>query len=240
MKNTYKIAVVCLLTGALIGGCSSNKAASTATDTAPDQASASAPASTQPAAAPSQSASAAPSATASAAPAESALPGEEPITPEKNPPGDIPDSQAFVKYHSKSGGYTLDVPEGWGRTEQDSNVSFIDKLDGVKVEVKALDQAPTIDSVKSSLAADLAKNGRAVKIVKIKEVSLPHGKAIKVSYESNSEPNEVTGKQVRQENETYYYWHNKVLAALTMWAPLGADNVDQWKRMSDSFGWDAQ
>lgn len=237
MKKSYRIATIGLLTSALIGGCSSNNNAHPAASSSPGQASASTPAPTQSAAVtpPAET-----SATASAAPSESALPSEAPVAPEKNPPGDIPDSQVFVKYNSKSGGYTMDVPEGWARTEQGSNVSFIDKLDGVKVDVSPLDQAPTVDSVKTGQAADLVKNGRAVKIVKIQEVSLPHGNAIKVSYESNSEPNEVTGKQVRLENETYYYWKNKSLAALTMWAPLGADNVDQWKRMSDSFSWDAQ
>jgi len=30
---------------------------------------------------------------------------EKPVDPEKNPPGDIPDNQAFVKYASQTGGY---------------------------------------------------------------------------------------------------------------------------------------
>ncbi|MEA2574805.1 MAG: hypothetical protein QOH93_2103, partial [Chloroflexia bacterium] len=60
---------------------------------------------------------------------------EQPVAPETNPPGDIPDTQAFVKYASAVGGYELDVPEGWARTESGPNVSFVDKFDGAKIVV---------------------------------------------------------------------------------------------------------
>ena len=33
------------------------------------------------------------------------------------------------------------------------------------------------------------------------------------------------------------FYKNGKLAVLTLWAPLGADNVDQWQRMSQSFKW---
>src|SRR5258705_11829826 len=33
---------------------------------------------------------------------------ESAVAPEVNPPGDIPDSQAFVKYRSAAGGYELE------------------------------------------------------------------------------------------------------------------------------------
>src|SRR5438874_7767621 len=60
---------------------------------------------------------------------------ENAVAPEVNPPGDIPDTQAFVSYSNASGGYKLDVPEGWARTETASSVSFVSKFDGVKVDV---------------------------------------------------------------------------------------------------------
>jgi hypothetical protein len=179
------------------------------------------------------SASASPSASSSASPSAS----EKPVAPEKSPLGDIPDSQAFVKYISATGGYSFEAPEGWARSEQGAEVSCVEKLDGVKVAVVSADKAPTADSITAGEAADLVKNGRAVKDVKVKEVTVPSGKAIRVTYTSNSEPNAVTGKQIRQDNVTYYYFNNKKLAAMTLWAPLGADNVDQWKLMSDSFSW---
>jgi hypothetical protein len=237
VKKSYSVMALFVLAAGLLGGCSGNPASNSASSSVSPSSSASV--SSSPSAAASDSPSRSASSSPSAAPSETPLPSEDPVAPENNPVGDISDSQAFIKYTSKAGGYSLEVPEGWGRTEQSSDVSFIDKLDGVKVAVGSADQAPTVDSVKNNQAADLVKNGRAVKIASISEVTLPQGKAIKITYTSNSEPNSVTGKQVRLDNDAYYYFKNKSLAVLTLWAPLGADNVDQWKRMSESFGWDA-
>jgi len=48
------------------------------------------------------------------------------LAAEKNPPGDIPDNQVFLKYASAAGGYSLKVPEGWARIEDGADVSFTD------------------------------------------------------------------------------------------------------------------
>jgi hypothetical protein len=162
---------------------------------------------------------------------------EKPLEIEKSPLGDIPDTQAFVKYTSTQGGYSLEVPEGWARTVHEPDVSFIDKFNGVNLAVVKTDKIPTTTTIKDNQAAELVKNGRAVKIQGIKEVTLPIGKVIIVKFESNSEPNSVTNKQVRQDNENYYYYKDGKMAVLTLWAPLGADNVDQWKKMSESMSW---
>src|SRR5437868_14656234 len=60
---------------------------------------------------------------------------ENAVAPEVNPPGDIPDTQAFVSYTNSPGGFRLEVPEGWARTENGPSVSFVNKFDGVKVDV---------------------------------------------------------------------------------------------------------
>src|SRR5262245_5381289 len=51
-----------------------------------------------------------------ATPTEAALPTQGAIATEDNPPGDIPDNQAFVPYTSANGGYAISMPEGWART----------------------------------------------------------------------------------------------------------------------------
>jgi hypothetical protein len=51
---------------------------------------------------------------------------EQPITPEVNPPGDIPDSQVFVTYASPVG-FSIKVPEGWAMTERPDGARFTDK-----------------------------------------------------------------------------------------------------------------
>jgi hypothetical protein len=162
---------------------------------------------------------------------------EKAVAPEKNPPGDIPDTQVFVKYVSKASGYKIQAPEGWARKVKVDNVSFIDKFDGLKIEISKTKIPLTVESIKKNQVADMQKSGRAVNIKLIKEVKLGSGKAILVSFDSNSEPNLVTNKQIRLENESYFFYKDGKLALLTLWAPLGADNVDQWKLISNSFRW---
>ncbi len=171
--------------------------------------------------------------------AQAAVPAaaEKPVAPEINPPGDIPDSQVFVKYSSAEGKYSLDVPEGWARSEHGADVSFADKFDGVAVVLSKSPQPPTEAGIRTGQAAALKKDGRAVEIQGIKTKKMHGAAVICVTYASNSAPDPVTGKQLRLENAAYYYYNNGGLAALTMWAPSGADNVDQWKRMSESFRW---
>ena len=171
-------------------------------------------------------------------PAPSPAATEKPVAPEKNPPGDIPDSQVFITYHSTTGGYVLDVPEGWARSVSGTNVKFVDKYDGEQVILTRSTTAPTVSSIRSEQVPALQQHSRAVKIQQVKTITMPHGYvAIAVVYTANSDPNLVTGKQIRLDNTTYYYFHQGKLAALTVWAPAGADNVDQWKRISASFRW---
>jgi hypothetical protein len=181
-----------------------------------------------------------------AASAASSTSGEVPIrttetavAPEVNPPGDIPDSQQFVNYSNAAGGYKLDIPEGWARTENGASAKFVNKFDGVSVDVgmASSQAAPTASSVRASEARVIQSQGRAVKITNVADVSLPGGKAVVVKYTSNSDTDPVTNKQVRLENETYFFFRNGKQAMLTVWAPQGADNVDQWQRMAKSFRW---
>ncbi|MGX7875876.1 hypothetical protein ACVDG5_026945 [Mesorhizobium sp. ORM6] len=161
---------------------------------------------------------------------------EKPVQPEKNPPGDIPDTQVFIDYTSPEG-FTLKVPEGWARSDRADGASFVDKLDGVVVSVAKADAAPTVDSAKADYVAKLEATGRAVRVSAVKQVKLPAGAAIRIVYTSNSEPNAVTNRQVRLENERYLYFKDGKLVALELYAPKGADNVDQWQLMSSSFRW---
>ena len=163
---------------------------------------------------------------------------ENAVAREVNPPGDIPDSQAFINYANTAGKYQLDVPEGWARTENGPSVSFVNKFDGVKVDVGVTPVArKNAATVRSDEAKALQAQGHAVTISAVNDVKLPAGDAVVIKYTSNSEPNAVTNKKVRLENETYLFFRNGQEAMLTLWAPQGADNVDQWQRMSKSFRW---
>jgi hypothetical protein len=179
-----------------------------------------------------------PSATSSSSTTTSAATStESAIAPEVSPAGDIPDTQAFVRYSSTAGGYSLEVPEGWARTENGPNVNFVNKLDGVSVTVTPATSAPTAASAQQQEVKRIQQSVRAVQIASVLDVQLPASPAVVIKYTSNSDPNPVTNKQVRLDNETYLFFKNGKEAALTLWAPQGADNVDQWQRMSKSFRW---
>ena len=165
-----------------------------------------------------------------------ALAAEKAVPVENNPPGDIPDTQVFIDYRSPLG-FTMKVPEGWARSDRVDGASFVDKLDGVIVSVSKATSAPTLESVKSTAMPDLKIAERAVTVASVKAVKLPAGPAIRVVYTSNSEPNAVTNKQIRLENERYLYFKDGKLVTLELYAPKGADNVDQWQLMSESFRW---
>lgn len=161
---------------------------------------------------------------------------EAPIAKEKNPPGDIPDDQAFVTYKAPQG-YSLQVPEGWGRADVPDGVSFADKYNEINVSVQPANGAPTVASARAGQAAELDKTGRAVKISGVTDVKLASGPAVKIVYSINSPPNPVTGKQIRLDCERFLLGHGDRLANVTFCAPAGADNVDQWVLMSNSFAW---
>jgi hypothetical protein len=152
---------------------------------------------------------------------------------EINPPGDIPDNQVFVPYTSSASGYSLKIPEGWARSEKGSDVAFIDKFDGIAVIVDASATAPTVKDV----VARLGKSEKALKVNSEKEIRLPTGPVLLIKYECQSDANPVTNKRIRLENEAYVFYKSGKMAILILWAPIGADNADQWKLISESFRW---
>ena len=161
---------------------------------------------------------------------------EKPLTPEKNPPGDIPDDQVFIDYRSPLG-FNIKVPEGWARRETSDGATFNDKYNTIALVVSQRAEPLNMANAKQQEINELEKTGKAVRVSGVKSVELPSGTAVVVSYSSNSEPNPVTNKAIRVENERYFFWNHGKLVTLTLSAPLGADNVDQWNLMAKSFRW---
>src|SRR6516225_6347489 len=124
---------------------------------------------------------------------------ETPVKAEKNPPGDIADDQVFITYASPLG-FALKVPEGWARTDRADGVIFADKYGKIEVAVTAGDlpmPKAAVDAVKASLRQSTVK--------KAENADRPAGRAVYVAFDSNSEPNAVTNKQIRLENDRYLY-----------------------------------
>jgi hypothetical protein len=150
---------------------------------------------------------------------------------------DIPDTQVFVTYASSQGKFQLDTPEGWAQSVSGTEVSFVNNLDAMQVALTSAATPPTASSVRADQAVILQQTGRAVRDVQVQDVHLANGAAVLITYTSNSDPNTVTGKQVRLENNRYLFYKNGKLATMTLSAPVGADNHDQWARIANSFKW---
>ena len=131
----------------------------------------------------------------------------------------------------------IKVPEGWARRQTPDGVTFNDKYNTIVLAVSQRAEPLTVISAKQREIAELEKTGSAVRVSKVKSVKLPSGSAVVVSYGSNSDPDPVTNKAIRLENDRYFFWKNGKLISLTLSAPFGADNVDQWNLMSKSFRW---
>ena len=173
---------------------------------------------------------------AGAQPVAAPLARPQPIAAEKNPPGDIPDNQAFVAFKSPQG-FSVKVPEGWARRELPNGVSFSDKYNELQVAVSPAATAPTLAALQAGDIAALEKSPKAVRVAGVKPVALPAGSAFVAHYGANSDANPVTNKAIRLENARYYFWKAGRLATLTLSAPAGADNADQWLLMAKSFAW---
>ncbi len=168
---------------------------------------------------------------------QNAVKPQAPVAAEKNPPGDIPDNQVFLSYKSTSGRYQVKVPEGWARSTSKSAVSFTDKLNKIKIDLKPGTAAPTVGSARSTEVAALSKAELAFQLQSIQQVALPGGGAILITYRVNSEPNQVTGKQYRLDVLRYEFFKNGMQADMVLSSPVGADNVDPWNIVSRSFAW---
>jgi hypothetical protein len=185
-----------------------------------------------------RSPAAAPASQSSTASGGSSAAAEAPLPAAQGSGGDIPDTQVFITFRSAAGKYSVEAPEGWARTENGADVKFTDHFDGEQVNLLASASAPTPDSVQREPVSAIRKSGRAVTIEGVKSITLANGTpVISITYSSNSEPDPVTGKQVRLSDVTALFYRQGKLAALALWAPRGTDNVDQWKRITESFRW---
>jgi hypothetical protein len=61
--------------------------------------------------------------------------------------------------------------------------------------------------------------------------------AFKVVYRTVSAPNPVTGKRVTLTVDRYYFSTPNRRAVLDLGSPVGVDNVDAYRMISQSFKW---
>ncbi|MEU8269573.1 hypothetical protein AB0B89_20740 [Sphaerisporangium sp. NPDC049002] len=138
---------------------------------------------------------------------------------ESNPVGDIPDDTVYLPFQPQGQGYEIKVPEGWSRGDLPTGATFTDKLNSVRVEIGAPSDPSGAERVDQ------------------KTVSRSGGQARLTVFRMDSVPDAVTGKVIRDEVERYVFTKGGKQAVLTLTGPVGADNVDPWRTVSDSFRW---
>jgi hypothetical protein len=160
--------------------------------------------------------------------------GVDPNAPEQSPPGDIPDDQVFVPYAFPGGAFTVQVPEGWSRTEQDGTVTFTDNFNSIALTTAPASAAPTVDSATRDEVPTIAETAPGYTAGTVESVTRTAGDAVHVTYGSDSPPDTVTGRSTTLDVERYEFFHAGTEIVLTLSGPKGADNVDPWKLVTDS------
>jgi hypothetical protein len=175
--------------------------------------------------------------TAAQSPGVTASPSQSP-DPSGTVPvgGDVPDNVVWIKYSGPV--FAIQYPEGWVRNISASGASatFSDKDSQISVTIiSSSTQTPTTQSVTSEIAGI---NGAKV-TTPARQVSLPAGSAIKVSYEVLGPADPVTGKQPRLVIDRYEIASSGRVAILELAAQVGIDNVDAYLAIAKSFKWTA-
>ncbi|MDP9100958.1 MAG: hypothetical protein M3N21_02280 [Actinomycetota bacterium] len=159
--------------------------------------------------------------------------GQSPVPVESNPPGDSPDGLGYVVYSSPTGHYSFTHPEGWVQTGQAAAVTFVGKLSGVHAEPGVRKAPPTPADARTEIPALQAAQA-AFEVRTVGAASLPAGNGVLIVYRRNSPPDPVTGRQYRDEVQRYEVVKGGREVIFEMFGPVGSDNVDAYRTMSQS------
>jgi hypothetical protein len=140
--------------------------------------------------------------------------------------GDIPDTQAFVRYASPDG-YSILFPEGWSRTVKRSEATFVSHFNGERVLVRPhAPPAVLVHGIASRMSG-----------VTTSERMLGTTRVTHVRFSAASDADPVTGKTIPLDGEAFVFRNGSRDAIVYVWGPHGADNADQWNAIARSFRW---
>ena len=160
-----------------------------------------------------------------------------PNAPEKSPPGDIPDNQAFVRFSVPGRGFSVKVPEGWSRSASGGAIVFTDKLNTIRLESRPASAPLSVGAAKRTVVPQLARAVKGYRPGTVSEVTRSAGKALRITYLARAAANPVTGKAGVDAVERYFFFHQGRDAVVTLSGPKGADNVDPWRLVTNSLRW---
>jgi hypothetical protein len=171
--------------------------------------------------------------------AESAAAGTEaeaaPSEAQSAATGDIPDNQTFLVFKDPTSGYSVRYPEGWARKGSGSDVTFEEKANVVHIAVAkgpAPSRASTLAGIKQ-----MHKSDPTVHSSSPEQLTINGAPVVKVTYTRLSAPDPVTGKRLQLTVDRYLYGKGGKVATVDLGTPVGVDNVDAYRMISESFKW---
>jgi hypothetical protein len=164
----------------------------------------------------------------------SATSGVNPNQRESLPPGDIPDTIAYVPYTVPGAGLTVSTPEGWSRANGNGSVKFTDKLNEIQLFTLPARAAPSIAAVQKIEVPRISGSVKTFKLQSVTMVTRTSGRAVRITYLGDSQPDPVTGKVGTLAFERYDFFHKGREVILLLSSPNGSDNVDPWRKVTNS------
>jgi hypothetical protein len=149
--------------------------------------------------------------------------------------GDIPDNQQFLSFANPSGGYSISYPEGWARSGNGNDVLFQDKSNTITIKVAA-GSPPTPASVTAELGKEASRDP-CLTPGKPESTTAGANKVVKVTYTTEGQKSPVTGKRPKISVDRYVYFKGGKVATVDLATPVGVDNVDAYRMISESFRW---
>jgi hypothetical protein len=149
--------------------------------------------------------------------------------------GDIPDNQQFLTFKNRSGGYSISYPEGWARSGSGNSVLFQDKGNTITTKVAPGPQ-PTPASVTAELKQEAASDP-CLSPGTPQVVTVGPNQVVKVTYMTQGQKSPVTGQRPKISVDRYVYFKGGKVATVDLATPVGVDNVDAYRMISESFRW---
>jgi hypothetical protein len=163
--------------------------------------------------------------------------GSNVTAPENNPIGDIPDTQVYVPFSPPAKVFSVLAPEGWAQTTDGNATVFTDKLNAVRIEEQPALAVVTPETVQREELPAVEAATPGYRFGALSVVQRRSGPVILATYQATSAPNEVTAKSGVDSVERYVFWRDSHEVIVTLSGPLGADNVDPWRTITDSLQW---
>jgi hypothetical protein len=149
--------------------------------------------------------------------------------------GDIPDNQQFLTFQNSPAGYSIKYPEGWARSGSGTNVTFQDKSNVITIQVSAGSQ-PSVASVSQELKQQGASDP-CLSPGTPQSATVGPNQAIKVTYTTRGTKSPVTGQRNKVSVDRYVFFKSGKVATVNLSNPVGVDNVDAYRLISESFRW---